>query len=272
MYKQLILATIVAFSLASCGKTGAGSNVKITNLSDSISYLLGAQTGMGAAQQIAQTRQGVEKDSIVKFNMDIVMAGLLDGQDTTKLKFKPAEMEAIFRRFQVVMQKKMAEKAEAAKAKWVKYIDGEKAKDPSIKATESGLHYKVVSEGKAGEKPTIDDTVTVNYTGKLTDGTEFDASKGKPFITSLANVVPGWTEGIQLMKAGDKIMLYIPSELGYGEQGSGEKIGPNQPLVFEVELISFKKGKPGSVEKAKQQMMMQRQLQQQMQQGGGGPR
>lgn len=268
MYKQLIIATIVALSVASCGKTGTGGSAKMKDLNDSISYVLGSDMG----KQIFQARQNMEKDSVVKFNMDVVMMGVQDAQDTSKIKFNAEEMQAVIRRFNVVMQKAQGKKGEAVKAKAKAFFDKNKA-EAGVKVTESGLQYKVISEGKAGEKPTVDDTVTVHYTGKLLDGTVFDSSveRKEPATFPLANVIKGWTEGLQLMKPGDKFMLYIPSELGYGEQGGGEKIGPNEPLTFEVELISVKKGKPGSAAKM-QEEMMKRQIQQQMQQqqqGGG---
>lgn len=265
MYKHLFLAAVVAISLASCGKTGGG-NVKMTTLNDSISYVLGSDMG----KQIAQARKNMEKDSVVQFNMDIVMAAVEDAQDSTKMKLTPEQIQGVIRRFNVVMQKAQTKKGEAVKEKGAKFFAENKGKE-GVKVTESGLQYKVISQGSGGANPTVDDTVTVHYTGKLLDGSVFDSSveRKEPATFPLGMVIKGWTEGLQLMKPGDKYMLYIPSELGYGEQGGGEKIGPNEPLIFEVELISIKKGKPGSNAKA-QQEMMQRQMQQMQQQQGQG--
>ncbi len=117
------------------------------------------------------------------------------------------------------------------------------AKKPGVKTTKDGLEYEVEKEGE-GTPPTLDDKVTVNYRGTLPDGTEFDSSykRKEPLTFPLKNVIPGWVEGLQLMKPGAKYKFYIPAELAYGERGAGEKIGPNQALVFDVELLKVEKG------------------------------
>jgi FKBP-type peptidyl-prolyl cis-trans isomerase FkpA len=114
------------------------------------------------------------------------------------------------------------------------------AKKAGVKATESGLQYEVVTEG-TGAKPKATDTVKVDYVGTLVDGTVFDSSieRKEPAVFPLNGVIPGWTEGIQLMPVGSKYKLYIPSKLAYGENGAGGKIGPNATLVFEVTLLSI---------------------------------
>ncbi len=107
--------------------------------------------------------------------------------------------------------------------------------------TPSGLKYVTVVEGK-GASPSASDVVTVHYTGRLLDGTVFDSSveRGEPTSFPLQAVIKGWTEGLQLMKVGGKTVFYIPSNLAYGEMGTpGGPIGPNQDLIFEVELISI---------------------------------
>jgi len=120
----------------------------------------------------------------------------------------------------------------------------ENAKNDSVKQTESGLQYLVIKEGN-GAKPGPTDVVTVHYTGTLIDGTVFDSSveRGEPATFPLDQVIPGWTEGLQLMSEGSKYRLFIPSELAYGEKGAGDQILPNSTLIFDVELIKVEKKK-----------------------------
>ena len=114
----------------------------------------------------------------------------------------------------------------------------ENATKEGVKTTESGLQYKVITEGD-GPAPGATDEVTVHYVGTLINGEEFDSSiaRGQPVTFPLGNVIEGWTEGLQLMKTGSKYQFFIPAKLGYGERGAGVKIGPNQTLIFEVELL-----------------------------------
>lgn len=118
----------------------------------------------------------------------------------------------------------------------------ENGKRAEVKTTESGLQYEVLQEGN-GEKPTAADSVTVHYIGKLIDGTVFDSSveRGAPATFGVTQVIPGWVEALQLMSVGSKWRLFIPSQLAYGPQGAGGVIGPNQTLIFDVELISINK-------------------------------
>ena len=118
----------------------------------------------------------------------------------------------------------------------------ENAKNDSVIQTESGLQYMVLKEG-TGAKPGPTDEVTVHYTGKLINGTVFDSSveRGEPATFPLNKVIPGWTEGLQLMSEGAKYRLFIPSERAYGEKGAGEQILPNSTLIFDVELIKVEK-------------------------------
>lgn len=120
----------------------------------------------------------------------------------------------------------------------------ENAKKEGVKTTESGLQYQVLTEGEAdGKSPEATDTVEVHYQGTLLNGTEFDSSysRGETIEFPLNRVIPGWTEGVQLMSEGDKYRFFIPPALAYGERGTpGGPIGPNEALIFDVELISVK--------------------------------
>ena len=138
---------------------------------------------------------------------------------------------------QEYMQNAMAQKALRAEAESKAFLEANKAKE-GVKVTASGLQYQVLSSGN-GKMPAATDRVTVNYVGKLMDGTEFDSSyaRNEPATFTVNQVIPGWTEALQLMHEGDKWMLFIPSNLAYGEQGAGGQIPPNATLIFEVELL-----------------------------------
>jgi len=116
----------------------------------------------------------------------------------------------------------------------------ENGKREGVRTTASGLQYQVLREG-TGAKPAATDRVKVDYRGTLLDGTEFDSSyaRGRPAEFALNGVIKGWTEGLQLMPAGSKYKFFIPAALAYGERGSGQRIGPNATLVFEVELLEI---------------------------------
>ncbi len=122
-----------------------------------------------------------------------------------------------------------------------KFLD-ENSKKEGVVTLPSGLQYKVITEG-TGSKPGPDDIVKVHYTGTTIDGTKFDSSydRGEPAQFRLSNVIKGWVEGLQLMPEGSKYMLYIPSDLAYGERGAGDVIKPFETLIFEVELLGITK-------------------------------
>ncbi|MBI1365028.1 MAG: peptidylprolyl isomerase [Alphaproteobacteria bacterium] len=129
----------------------------------------------------------------------------------------------------------------------------ENAKRDGVKTTESGLEYMVLEKGpEGGLSPKASDIVTVNYVGTLTDGVEFDSSKahGAAATFPLNMVIPGWTEGVQLMHVGDKFRFFIPPELAYGAKGAGP-IGPNQALIFDVELLKVSNAEINAKEAAK---------------------
>lgn len=137
--------------------------------------------------------------------------------------------------FQAIQAKAAEENVAQGEAFRTEYATGE-----GVQKTDSGLLYKVIEAGE-GDSPSRESTVVVHYAGRLIDGTEFDSSiaRGEPATFPLANVIPGWTEIVQLMKPGAKYEVVIPPELAYGERGAGDRITPNSTLVFDIELVDI---------------------------------
>ena len=199
---------------------------KEVNLEDShekASYGLGVLMGANAKAQAG--------DSL---DLDAVMVGMTDAFGSKELKMTQEECGMVVQKY---IQEIREVKSASAKKEGQTFLEENKKKE-GVKVTASGLQYKVIEEGQ-GKSPGPTDGVTVHYTGKLTDGTVFDSSveRGEPISLSLDGVIAGWTEGIQLMKEGGKLMLYIPYTLGYGERGAGAQIPPYSTLIFEVELL-----------------------------------
>ncbi len=189
-----------------------------------LSYSLGVNIGEGMKQQ------GFAIEDFESFT-----DGLRDVYNKN-IKVQPEEMNKILNDEYMRVQ---SEVVEAKQKESVEFL-AENAKRDEVKITESGLQYEVITAG-TGEIPTADKTVTVHYHGTLPSGKVFDSSvdRGQPASFPVTGVIQGWVEALQLMNVGSKYRLFIPSDLAYGPQGAGGDIGPNQALVFEVELISI---------------------------------
>ena len=198
---------------------------------DRISYALGLSMGNNFRAS------GINEINVEDF-ADGVAAVFYGSQP--KMTYDEAK-EVIREYFTAMEQKQQAEAAkagEANKAAGEAFL-AENGKRAEVKTTPSGLQYEVIEEGN-GPQPTAQDQVEVHYTGKLIDGTVFDSSvdRGVPATFGVTQVIPGWVEALQLMKAGAKWRLYIPSQLAYGPSGTpGGPIGPNSTLIFDVELL-----------------------------------
>ena len=204
---------------------------KPESVADRASYAIGYNFG----------RQFKQNDITV--NNDLLMKGLRDALGGGQASLTDEEMQTAMQSFQQQVMQQQADKQKAMgeknKTEGEAFLAKNKARE-GVKTTASGLQYEVLKEG-TGPQPKATDTVTVHYQGTLMDGTEFDSSykRGEPASFVLNQVIPGWTEGVQLMKVGSKYKFYIPAALGYGDRGAGGVIGPNAPLVFEVELLSI---------------------------------
>lgn len=223
--KGLIAIALVSFALFSCNKDAGNSGFsgELSNGEDSVSYALGVNIGQNLKQS------GFESVNVQAMAKAIteVYAG-----DSTGISSEEAGLL-----INDYMTKKTEEKAAGAKQEGIEFLSQNAGKE-GVVTTASGLQYEVIKEG-TGASPSATDQVTVHYHGTLIDGTVFDSSvdRGEPATFPLNGVIPGWTEGLQLMKEGGKNRFYIPSDLAYGDRGASELIGPGSTLIFDVELI-----------------------------------
>jgi FKBP-type peptidyl-prolyl cis-trans isomerase FklB len=198
---------------------------------DKVSYAIGLDIG------------GTMKRQSIDVNEDLLNKGIQDGLSGSKGLLTDEQVKEVMGTFQKDMITKQAAARKAAgeknAAEGKKFLEENKKKE-GVKTTASGLQYKVLKEG-TGPTPKATDTVKVNYRGTTIEGTEFDSSykRGEPATFPVNRVIKGWTEGLQLMKAGSKYQFYVPADLAYGERGAGADIGPNSTLLFDVELVEI---------------------------------
>lgn len=188
-----------------------------------ISYAL----GLGIGQQLKSM-------NIEDFNIEDFTKSISDVMSGAETAMSSREAQVMLNEY---FQKKEKEQAQTAIAEGKVYLE-QNAKRDGVTQTKSGLQYEVLTEG-TGKSPKATDTVRCHYEGRLLDGTVFDSSykRGEPADFGLNQVIPGWTEGVQLMKEGAKYRFHIPYLLAYGERGAGAQIPPYSTLVFDVELI-----------------------------------
>ncbi|WP_372883301.1 FKBP-type peptidyl-prolyl cis-trans isomerase [Psychromonas sp.] len=250
IFKVSFLAAAVALTFGCDEKQESAAQEEVAAVQESVTteatfeseeYKAAYAIGASFATQI---KAGISKQAefgLATLDEEAIIAGV---SDTLRGSAKLTEQEmmetvnAYGQEVQAAAEKKMQEQAAKA-AEEAELFLAENAKAEGVTVTESGLQYSVITAAE-GAKPNAEDTVTVHYVGTLVDGTEFDSSvsRGEPAKFPLNRVIPGWTEGVQLMSIGEKYKFVIPAELAYGAQGAGS-IPPGATLIFEVELLDI---------------------------------
>ena len=196
-----------------------------------VSYAIGAQFGKSLRNQ--------------KLDLDprALAQGLTDGYKSDTLLLTDGEIQSAMMKMQENRQQEMKQEAEGNKVKADEFLTKNKSAD-GVQTTASGLQYKIIQPG-TGPSPKPESIVSVNYKGTLIDGTEFDSSykRGQPAEFPVRGVIPGWQEGLQLLKKGGKAIFYVPPELAYGDRAR-QQIPSNAVLIFEVELLDVKAPPP----------------------------
>lgn len=232
--KKTFFAITIAGIITGCSG-GSSSQTEtdpaLENSDQKVSYGMGLVLG---------ERMG---NDLPDLQMDQFLQGIQHGHaGGEEARMTPEEIQTALQEYQQTMQQaqaaNMEKMAEDNKTAGETFL-AENGEREEVMTTESGLQYEVIEEGE-GEKPTASDQVKVHYTGELLNGDVFDSSRerGEPVTFGLSQVIPGWTEGLQLMTEGSRYKLYIPSELAYGP-GGNRSIGPNEALVFDVELLEI---------------------------------
>ena len=240
--KFIAIAAAAATLAASCQSAPKVDEPLPTSAEiDSVSYLIGVNFGYFIkANNFAEKLSDLSFSQIKKGMADFINAqgGMGTEEFNASFKINPDKMNEVFNSY---ITKRNNYIAAVNKAEGEKFLEELYSKG-GIEKTESGLLYQIIEDGN-DVKASAKDTVWVQYTGTLIDGTEFDASDkdAEPVKFTLDRVIKGWTEGMQLVGEGGKIKLYVPAELAYGERGAGAMIKPNSTLIFDVEVIKVGK-------------------------------
>lgn len=235
MNHRIIISLLSVSAFATMGFAQDSEN-SLTTQKDQVSYAIGYNLGT------ALKRQSFDVDpAIIARAIGDILNGNEPAMSQTDARQALQDYQQQMQQKQEQERLKVAAKNKEAAAAWL----AENAQKDGVITLASGLQYKVLEQGD-GESPTKNDRVKVHYRGTLLDGTEFDSSysRGQPAEFRVTGVIPGWTEAIQLMKAGDKWELFIPSDLAYGDRGQGDNIKPGSTLRFEVELLEVIKPEP----------------------------
>ena len=229
MKKMIMLTGVVLFGFTALAQKKA-KKVVLKNKIDSVSYLMGVNIGNSLGKEMSEANF----ELIIEGFRDAVAKGRLVCQDSTDMV-----LSTYFQEKAMLKQAEEDEKSEVYKVAGEKFL-ADNGKKPGVVTTASGLQYQVIKEGD-GAHPSAESTVKVHYHGTTIEGIVFDSSveRGEPIEFPLNQVIPGWTEGVQLMSKGAKYKFFIPQELAYGSSSPTPVITPYSCLVFEVELLSF---------------------------------
>ncbi len=226
------LAVALTIATATSCQQGGMKNVKLQTQNDSASYAIGVLVGANNLKQLEMAPGGSQID------VDIMSSAFQAASTKGETTLTEEEAQTIIQRFFESAGERESQKAlEEGNA----FLEKNKSRD-GVHTTESGLQYEVLTEG-TGPKPTAEDQVRVHYHGTTIDGKVFDSSveSGEPVVFGVTQVIPGWTEALQMMPVGSKWKIYLPSNIAYGERGAGADIKPNSALIFEVELLEIVK-------------------------------
>lgn len=217
---------LVGLVLAGCDSQ---TSVELKTPAQKASYGIGLNMGKSLAQE------GMDD-----LDSKAVAQGIEDAIGKKEQKLKDEELMEAFAALQKRAEERTAKLAEESATAGKKYLEDNKKRE-GVVTTASGLQYEVVKKAE-GAQPKASDVVTVHYEGKLTDGAVFDSSikRNEPVDLPVSGVIPGWVEALQLMHVGEKIKLYIPSDLAYGAQSPSPAIPANSVLVFDLELLAIK--------------------------------
>ncbi len=219
------MLTGAALALATVTLAWAAEPPALTSQQQRLGYTIGLQIG-----------QSLKGDGL-EVDVDAMALGVKDFLAGREPRLSEEDRRATLQALAEEQQRRRASSAEENAAAGARFLAENKAKD-GVVTLASGLQYKVIKAG-TGKQPTASDTVLAHYRGTLIDGTEFDSSfrRGQPATFPVNGVIRGWQEALPLMKEGARWEVYIPADLAYGPRGAGESIGPNQTLIFEIELI-----------------------------------
>lgn len=225
-------ALVLSVGVAGCQNSGIKGDTKLANNNDSVSYALGVLIGENNKQQMKDA-PGVDQ-----LNKEIIIAAFQKAFLGDSVQIKADNANGIIQTYFAAISKTEADKNIKAGEEFLA-ANGSKA---GVITLPSGLQYEIITTG-TGVKPTAADQVKCHYHGTTIDGKVFDSSveRGEPAVFPVGNVIPGWTEALQLMPVGSKWKLFIPAALAYGERGAGADIKPNSTLIFEVELLEIVK-------------------------------